>query len=214
MVVECTGRNVEITPKLRALTDQRAARLERRLGGPADVRVILNHEKHRFRRRGDRDPRPRTMGRQRGEGRPAGRPGAGLRKDRGPGDQRIRKTAGPQARCRRRCGLRAAKEPRRSPAAGGNGDGRASSVGRRCRGARCADRARRSQGRLGQTDDGRRGGDAHRRLARGFRRLPGLGIREDLRPLQKARRGLRIDRAGMVRPPHAVARNVRRRVHA
>jgi putative sigma-54 modulation protein len=48
MIVECTGRNVEITPKLRALAEQRTQRLERHLGGPAAVRVILSHEKHRF----------------------------------------------------------------------------------------------------------------------------------------------------------------------
>jgi putative sigma-54 modulation protein len=48
MPVECTGRNVEVTARLRALAEERAERLERHLGGPADVRVILSHEKHRF----------------------------------------------------------------------------------------------------------------------------------------------------------------------
>jgi len=49
MTIECTGRNVEISPKLRALAEERTERLERHLGGPASVRVILSHEKHRFR---------------------------------------------------------------------------------------------------------------------------------------------------------------------
>ena len=49
MVVECTGRNVEITPRLRALVDERVGRLERHLGGPAGARVIVSREKHRFR---------------------------------------------------------------------------------------------------------------------------------------------------------------------
>lgn len=48
MAVECTGRNVEVTPRLRALAEERAERLERHLGGPAEVRVVLSHEKHRF----------------------------------------------------------------------------------------------------------------------------------------------------------------------
>jgi ribosome hibernation promoting factor len=48
MGVECTGRNVEVTPQLRSLAEDRTARLERHLGGPATVRVVLSHEKHRF----------------------------------------------------------------------------------------------------------------------------------------------------------------------
>ncbi|HEY3202714.1 MAG TPA: ribosome-associated translation inhibitor RaiA [Thermoanaerobaculia bacterium] len=48
MAVECTGRNVEVTPSLRELAEDRAQRLERHLGGPADVRIVLSHEKHRF----------------------------------------------------------------------------------------------------------------------------------------------------------------------
>ena len=48
MGVECTGRGVEITPRLRALAEERASRLERHLGGPVTVRVVLSHEKHRF----------------------------------------------------------------------------------------------------------------------------------------------------------------------
>jgi putative sigma-54 modulation protein len=48
MAVECTGRNVEVTPLLRQLAEERTQRLERHLGGPADVRVVLSHEKHRF----------------------------------------------------------------------------------------------------------------------------------------------------------------------
>ncbi len=48
MGVECTGRGFEITSRLRALAEERAARLERHLGGPATVRVVLSHEKHRY----------------------------------------------------------------------------------------------------------------------------------------------------------------------
>ena len=48
MSVECTGRNVEVTAAVRELARLRTQRLERRLGGPASVRVVLSHEKHRF----------------------------------------------------------------------------------------------------------------------------------------------------------------------
>jgi putative sigma-54 modulation protein len=48
MSVECTGRNVEVTALLRELARERTERLERRLGGPAVVRVVVSHEKHRF----------------------------------------------------------------------------------------------------------------------------------------------------------------------
>ncbi|HEX9287533.1 MAG TPA: ribosome-associated translation inhibitor RaiA [Thermoanaerobaculia bacterium] len=48
MAVECTGRNVEVTPSLMNLARERAERLERHLGGPAKVRVVLSHERHRF----------------------------------------------------------------------------------------------------------------------------------------------------------------------
>ena len=48
MAVECTGRNVEVTSSLKELAEERTHRLERHLGGPADVRVVLSHEKHRF----------------------------------------------------------------------------------------------------------------------------------------------------------------------
>ena len=48
MAVECTGRNVQVTPALKNLARERTARLERHLGGPARVRVVLSHEKHRF----------------------------------------------------------------------------------------------------------------------------------------------------------------------
>jgi len=48
MAVECTGRNVEITPSLINLARSRTERLERHLGGPANVRVVLSHERHRF----------------------------------------------------------------------------------------------------------------------------------------------------------------------
>lgn len=48
MAVECTGRNVEVTSALKNLARERVERLERHLGGPADVRIVLSHEKHRF----------------------------------------------------------------------------------------------------------------------------------------------------------------------
>jgi putative sigma-54 modulation protein len=48
MSVECTGRNIEVTASVRELARRRTQRLERRLGGPAVVRVVLSHEKHRF----------------------------------------------------------------------------------------------------------------------------------------------------------------------
>ena len=48
MAVECTGRNVEVSPSLKELIEERTHRLERHLGGAADVRVVLTHEKHRF----------------------------------------------------------------------------------------------------------------------------------------------------------------------
>ena len=48
MAVECTGRNVEVTPSLLNLARERAERLERHLGGPANVRIVLSHEKRRF----------------------------------------------------------------------------------------------------------------------------------------------------------------------
>src|SRR5215472_7072256 len=48
MSVEFTGRHAQWTPTLRELAEERAQRLERHLGGPATVRVVLSHEKHRF----------------------------------------------------------------------------------------------------------------------------------------------------------------------
>jgi len=48
MAVECTGRNVAVTPSLRQYAEERTQRLERHLGGPTVVRVVLSHEKHRF----------------------------------------------------------------------------------------------------------------------------------------------------------------------
>jgi putative sigma-54 modulation protein len=48
MAVEYTGRNLSVTGPLRDLAEERVQRLERHLGGPAAVRVILSHEKHRF----------------------------------------------------------------------------------------------------------------------------------------------------------------------
>jgi putative sigma-54 modulation protein len=48
MAVECTGRNVEVTPSLMNLARERTQRLERHLGGPARVKVVLSHERHQF----------------------------------------------------------------------------------------------------------------------------------------------------------------------
>ena len=48
MSVECSGRNVEVTSSLRELARRRTLRLEKHLGGPAVVRVVLSQEKHRF----------------------------------------------------------------------------------------------------------------------------------------------------------------------
>jgi ribosome hibernation promoting factor len=48
MAVECTGRNIEVTSSLMNLARERTQRLERHLGGPARVKVVLSHEKHRF----------------------------------------------------------------------------------------------------------------------------------------------------------------------
>jgi putative sigma-54 modulation protein len=48
MAVECTGRNVEVTPSLMNLARERTQKLERHLGGPARVKVVLSHERHRF----------------------------------------------------------------------------------------------------------------------------------------------------------------------
>ena len=48
MAVECTGRNVSVTSSLRDLAEERVSCLERHLGGPTEVRVVLSHEKHRF----------------------------------------------------------------------------------------------------------------------------------------------------------------------
>ena len=48
MSVECTGRNIEVSSSLKELARRQTQRLERRLGGPAVVRVVLSHEKHRF----------------------------------------------------------------------------------------------------------------------------------------------------------------------
>jgi putative sigma-54 modulation protein len=48
MASECTGRNVSITPALRRLAEERTSRVERHLGGPVSVRVVISHEKHRY----------------------------------------------------------------------------------------------------------------------------------------------------------------------
>ncbi len=48
MSVEFTGRNVRVTAILKELAQERADKLERHLGGPAQVRVVLSQEKHRF----------------------------------------------------------------------------------------------------------------------------------------------------------------------
>jgi putative sigma-54 modulation protein len=48
MAVECTGRNIDVSPSLRAFVEERTKRLERHVGGPTRVRVVLTHEKHRY----------------------------------------------------------------------------------------------------------------------------------------------------------------------
>jgi putative sigma-54 modulation protein len=48
MAVECTGRNIDVSPSLKAFAEERTKRLERHLGGPTRVRVVLTHEKHRY----------------------------------------------------------------------------------------------------------------------------------------------------------------------
>jgi ribosome hibernation promoting factor len=48
MAVEFTGRHLPVTSTLRALAQERVKKLERHLGGPAQVRVVLSQEKHRF----------------------------------------------------------------------------------------------------------------------------------------------------------------------
>ncbi len=48
MAVEFTGRNVPVTPILKELAQEHAQKLERHLGGPAEVRIVLSQEKHRF----------------------------------------------------------------------------------------------------------------------------------------------------------------------
>jgi putative sigma-54 modulation protein len=48
MSVEFSGRNVQWTPTLKGIAEERTQKLERHLGGPAKVRVVLSHEKHRF----------------------------------------------------------------------------------------------------------------------------------------------------------------------
>jgi len=49
MNVDITGRHVEITPELRAFTEDRLRKLERLLDGPLEVHVVLGIEKHRHR---------------------------------------------------------------------------------------------------------------------------------------------------------------------
>ncbi len=48
MAIDCAGRNIAVTAPLRALAEEKARRLERHLGGPAKVRVVFSHEKHRY----------------------------------------------------------------------------------------------------------------------------------------------------------------------
>ena len=48
MAVEMTGRNVTVTNALRALAEKGTRRLERHLGGPAGVRIVVWQEKHVF----------------------------------------------------------------------------------------------------------------------------------------------------------------------
>src|SRR6266496_4160473 len=49
MAVEFTGRNVPVTSNLRALAQERVQKLERHLGGPAQVRVDRHIATHRRR---------------------------------------------------------------------------------------------------------------------------------------------------------------------
>lgn len=48
MGVELTGRNVTVTPALKALAEKSLRRLERHLAGPAEVRIVVWREKHVF----------------------------------------------------------------------------------------------------------------------------------------------------------------------
>ena len=48
MAIELTGRNVTVTPALKALAEKRIRRLERHLNGSASVRVVVWREKHLF----------------------------------------------------------------------------------------------------------------------------------------------------------------------
>ena len=48
MAIELTGRNVTVTPALKALAEKRIRRLERHLNGTASVRVVVWREKHLF----------------------------------------------------------------------------------------------------------------------------------------------------------------------
>ena len=49
MNVDITGRHVDITPELRAFTEDRLRKLERLLDGPLEIHVVLGTEKHRHR---------------------------------------------------------------------------------------------------------------------------------------------------------------------
>ena len=48
MPVEVTGRNVKVTSALKKLAQKGIGRLERHLGGPAAVRIVVWREKHVF----------------------------------------------------------------------------------------------------------------------------------------------------------------------
>jgi ribosome hibernation promoting factor len=50
MTIEYTGRNVDITPRIRRLVEEKIARLTRHAGNrdPGDVRVVLTQDKNRY----------------------------------------------------------------------------------------------------------------------------------------------------------------------
>ena len=47
MRIEFTGRQTEVSPELRALTERKLRKLERVLHGISDVHVVLASDKHR-----------------------------------------------------------------------------------------------------------------------------------------------------------------------
>ncbi len=97
MAVECTGRNVEVTSSLKELAEERTQRLERHLGGPADVRVVLSHEKHRFGAEIIAIHRRQPLEGPGGDRGPAGGGGRRVREDRCAGDAGQREAPGQEA---------------------------------------------------------------------------------------------------------------------